>query len=114
MIAYENRRDKMPCYTMLYSVYEPGVDFEPSDDLHALKILTGYRLHPGCVLWRVEATYARNTKPVFYYVVSTSRAAAMSKFLNIAPWLGIIKSVVPLNEADAEVVLNNPAKFILW
>lgn len=101
-------------YTMLYSVYEPGVDFEPSDDLHALKILTGYRLHPGCVLWRVEATYARNVKPAFYYVVSYSRAAAMSKFLNIAPWLGIIKSVVPLNEADAEVVLSNPAKFILW
>lgn len=101
-------------YTMLYSVYEPGVDFDPSDDLYVLKTLTGYRLHTGYGLWMVEATYARSVKPVFYYVVSTSRAAAMSKFLNIAPWLSIIKSVVPLNEADAEVVLSNPAKFILW
>lgn len=101
-------------YTALYKVYEAGVDFEPSDDLIALKTLDHYRLHDGYRLWRVEATYARPMKPSFYYVVSTSRAAAMSKFLNIAPWLSVIKSVVPLNEADAEIVLSNPAKFILW
>ena len=101
-------------YTEIYHVFEPGVDFEPSDDLHLVKCLARYNLHDGFLVWQVEATYARNMKPAFYYVVSYSRAAAMSKFLNIAPWLGIIKSVVPLNEADAEVVLSNPAKFILW
>lgn len=101
-------------YTLIYNVYEAGVDFEQSDDLVALKTLARYDLHPGYGLWRVEATYANQVKHGFYYVVSTSRAAAMSKFLNIAPWLAIIKSVVPLSNEDAEVVLSNPAKFIMW
>ena len=101
-------------YTMIYNVFEAGIDFDLSDDLITLKCLARCDLHEGYRVWQVGATYARNMKPTFYYVVATSGAAAMSKFLNIAPWLGIIKSVVPLNEADAEVVLSNPAKFILW
>lgn len=101
-------------YTAIYSVYEAGVDFEPSDALYAMKTLTCYRLHGGYKLWRVEATYSRNIKPSFYYVVATNRAAAMSKFLTVTPWLAVIKSIVPLNEADTEVVLNNPAKYVMW
>ena len=101
-------------YTMVYSVFEAGIDFDPSDDLHALKCLSGYELHKGFGVWKIGATYAKHLKPAFYYVVSTSRAAAMSKFLNIVPWLAYIKSIALLNENDAAVVLSNPARFILW
>lgn len=100
-------------YTMLYSVYEPGVDFEPSDDLCALKTLTGYSLHPGYGLWRVEATYARNVKPVFYYVISTSKAVALNKFLSIFPRLSVVMHIEKLSEEDAEKVLSCPAKYIV-
>lgn len=99
---------------MVYNISEAGVDFDQTDDLVMLKVLARYELHEGYRVWRVGATYARNIKPTFYYVVSTSRAAAMSKFLSITPWLSVVKSVKPLSEADAEVVLSNPAKFILW
>lgn len=101
-------------YTMFYKVYEAGVDFEPSDDLVAMKTLDHYRLHDGYRLWGVEATYSKNIKPCFYYVVSRNAAGAVNKFLTVTPWLSVIKSVKPLNETDAEVVLSNPAKFILW
>lgn len=100
-------------YTMFYKVYEAGVDFEPTDDLATLKTLERYSLHDGYRLWRVEATYARNAKPVFYYVISTSKAVALNKFLSIFPWLSVVMHIEKLSEEDAEKVLSCPAKYIV-
>ena len=101
-------------YTMVYNISEAGVDFDQTDDLVMLKVLARYELHEGYRVWQVGATYARNIKPPFYYIVSTSKVDAMSKFLSRAPWLSFVNSIVPLNEDDAATVLSNPAKFILW
>lgn len=99
---------------MVYSVFEEGVDFEPSDEMYALKYLSGYELHDGYGVWRIGATYARCLKPTFYYVISTHRAAALNKFLHIAPWLNVVKSITLVSNSDAEVVLSNPSRFIVW
>lgn len=101
-------------YAMICNVFEPGIDFDPCDGLVAMECLVRYKLHNGYRVWKIGATYAKHMKPTFYYVVSTSRTAAMSKFLNIVPWLAYIKSIALLNENDAAVVLSNPARFILW
>lgn len=101
-------------YTMICNVFEPGIDFDPCDGLVAMECLARYTLHDGYRVWKIGATYAKHMKPTFYYVVSDSRAAAVSKFLDIAPWLNVIKSVELIDEVAAEVILNNPARFILW
>ena len=100
-------------YTEIYHVFEPGVDFEPSDDLHLVKCLARYNLHDGFLVWQVEATYARNMKPAFYYVISTSKAVALNKFLSIFPWLSVVMHIEKLSEEDAEKVLSCPAKYIV-
>lgn len=110
------RTEEVKCrgYTKIYNVFEPGVDFDPSDDLQLVKCLARYNLHDGFLVWQVEATYARNMKPSFYYVVSTSKSGALNKFMSETPWLSVIMSIAPLSEEDGATVLNNPAKFILW
>lgn len=100
-------------YTEIYHVFEPGVDFEPSDDLHLVKCLARYNLHDGFYVWQVEATYARNMKPTFYYVISTSKAVALNKFLSVFPWLSVVMHIEKLSEEDAEKVLSCPAKYIV-
>lgn len=103
-------------YTMIYNVYEAGVDFEPSDDLVTLKCLAKYNLHKGYRIWRIGATQAdkRHMKCRFYFVVSTSKVDAMNKFLNIVPWPAVVKSVTQLSDGDTKMILAKPAKFILW
>ena len=100
-------------YTMVYSVFEAGVDFDPSDDLHALKCLSGYELHKGYGVWKIGATYAKHLKPVFYYVISPSKAVALNKFLTIFPWLSVVMHIEELGEEDAGRVLSCPAKYIV-
>ena len=95
-------------------VYEAGVDFEPTDELVTLKTLERYSLHDGYRLWRVEAAYSTNMKPCFYYVVAVNPAAAVNKFLTVTPWLSKIKSVKPMNKEEAEQILSNPARYLLW
>lgn len=101
-------------YTTIYTVYEAGVDFEPTDDLVTVKTVTRYNLHDGYRVWRVEAAIKRGMKTQFYHVVSDSSAGAVDKFLNIYPWLSSIRSVKPLNEEDTATVLNNPMRYPLW
>ena len=101
-------------YTIYYTVYEAGVDFEPSDSLIAIKTLKQYRLHDGYRLWRVDAGYSTHIKPCFYYVVAVNPASAVNKFLTITPWLSKIKSVKPMNNEETEQILNNPARYLLW
>lgn len=101
-------------YSIYYKVYEAGVDFEPSDSFCEVKTLSHYRLHAGYALWRLEAGYSRNMKPAFYYIIAKSSTEAIGKFLNVAPWLSLIKSIKRLGDSEATIVLNNPAKFILW
>ena len=101
-------------YTMFYKVCEAGVDFEPSDGLIAIKSLEKYSLHDGYKLWKIEATYSVEIKPCFYYVVAVNSAAAVNRFLTVTPWLSKINSVRQLIDDEAEWVLENPMKHLLW
>lgn len=101
-------------FTTIYTVYEAGVDFEPTDDLVTVKTVTRYSLHDGYRIWKVEAALKRGMKTQFYYVAAVNPATAVNKFLTIYPWLSSIRSVRPLNEEDTSTVLNNPMRYLLW
>ena len=101
-------------YTTIYTVYEAGVDFEPTDDLVTVKTVTRYNLHDGYRVWLIEAALKRDMKTQFYHVAEVNSAAAVNKFLTIFPWLSSIRSVKPLNEEDTATVLNNPMRYPLW
>ncbi len=100
-------------YTMVYNVYEAGIDFEPTDDLVRLKTLVRYNLNEGYRVFQVGASYARSMKPSFYYVISTSKTSAKQKFRQIFSWLDVISCVEPLLPDAAEEVLSSPAKYIV-
>ena len=100
-------------YTMVYNVYEAGIDFEPTDDLVRLKTLVRYNLHSGYRVWQIGASYARSMKPSFYYVISTSKSSAKQKFRQIFSWLDVIYCVEPLLPDAAEEILSAPAKYII-
>lgn len=100
-------------YTMVYNVYEAGIDFEPTDDLVRLKTLMRYNLHDGYRVWQIGASYARSMKPSFYYVISTIKSDALQKFRNIFSWLDVIFCIEPLLPDAAEEVLSSPAKYII-
>lgn len=101
-------------YTMIFNVFESGTDFDQSDDLVELKVLTRYELHDGFGLWKVNATYAKQLKPSTYYVIATNRASAMIKFLNIVPWLSVLLSIELVTGEEMELVLGNPALNIIF
>ena len=100
-------------YTMVYNVYEAGIDFEPTDDLVRLKTLVRYNLHSGYRVWQTGASYAQSIKPSFYYVISTSKSSAKQKFRQIFSWLDVIYCVEPLLPDAAEEILSAPMKYIV-
>ena len=100
-------------YTMVYNVYEAGIDFEPTDDLVRLKTLIRYNLHSGYRVWQIGASYAQSIKPSFYYVISDSKSGARQKFRRIFSWLDVISCIEPLLPDAAEEVLSCPAKYIV-
>ena len=100
-------------YTMVYNVYEAGIDFEPTDDLVRLKTLMRYNLHDGYRVWQIGASYARSMKPSFYYVISTTKSDALQKFRNIFSWLDVIFCIEPLLPDAAEELLSAPSKYIV-
>ena len=101
-------------YTMLYTVHEAGVDFDTQDDLVAIKIPKECRLQAGYRLWMVEAAISKHIKPCFYYLVSPNSAGAVNKFWTAAPWISYIRSVKNLSDSEAESILHNPVKYVLW
>lgn len=100
-------------YTMVYNVYEAGIDFEPTDDLVRLKTLVRYNLNEGYRVFQVGASYARSIKPSFYYVISATKSDARQKFRKTFSWLDVISCVEPLLPDAAEEVLSSPAKYIV-
>lgn len=109
----KTREVKRIGYTAIYNVYEEGIDYEPTDDFALLEMLARYELHDGYNLWQVGASYSRNMKPSFYYVVSATKAGAQQKFRNAFSWLNIILCVEPLLPDAAEEVLSSPARYIV-
>lgn len=101
-------------YTTIYTVYEAGVDFEPTDDLVTVKTVTRYSLHDGYRVWMVEAAIKRDMKTQFYHVAAVNSVTAVNKFLTLYPWLSYIRSVKLLSEEDTTTVLNNPMRYPLW
>lgn len=109
----KTREVKRQGYTMVYNVYEEGVDYEPTKDFVLLEMLARYEIHEGYNLYQVGASYARSIKPSFYYVISTSKSSAKQKFRQIFSWLDVIYCVEPLLPDAAEEILSAPAKYII-
>lgn len=107
-------RVKRTGYTMVYSVFEAGIDFDPSDDLHIVKCLSSYELDSGYRVWKIGATYAKHLEPTMYYIAAKTKKEAVTKFLDVAPWLSFVKVVMPVSDETAHEVLTNPARYIMW
>ena len=110
----KTERVKRTGYTMVYSVFEAGIDFDPSDDLHIVKCLSSYELDNDYRVWKIGATYAKHLEPTMYYIAAKTKKEAVTKFLDVAPWLSFVKVVMPVSDETAHEVLTNPARYIMW
>lgn len=65
-------------------IYQVGQDWSQ---------LTEYRLHDGCQVYKIEATYAKTFKPSIYYVIAKNEREAKKKFLYNYDWLKFIINI---------------------
>lgn len=60
------------------------------------------------MLFKIEATYAKQVRATSYFVYESSKRRAVKYFLDTFPWLKIIEDV-----SESNLDVSNPYKYIV-
>lgn len=97
-------------------IYETLDSYEPSEDSApvCIKWIDRYRLQDGYKLWRVGASYAKHLRPSCYFIVARKRMEAVGKLLARMDYMKFISETTMLTDEQAEEVLTQPQRFVIF